>query len=310
MRHAHWIAYGFISCTLLGAAPAALATVNAANINLPTATPASPNANDHAKNVANLEISKRRQALAREAVLANDDMLHAIFFLEKKDSRQAFKMLEDADGKLGVLLARDPQLKLAAIDVRSHMDDMEASPKLIDKAVREARTALDHGQIQIARARLSTLESEIHIDTDYLPMEIYPATIKQASKEIQQSRLSDAEATLADALGSIVTVEDVIPLPPIKAEGDVLKAEQLLKHGKAKSEALSLLDSADTHLANAKALGYGDYQGIRDEIASIKSRMGAGIAKPDLFARIKNLFHDTRQSITAGMGDSGDIRTR
>ena len=101
-----------------------------------------------------------------------------------------------------------------------------------------------------------------------------------------------AEAILADALGSIVTDEDVIPVPPIKAESDVIDAEQLYTKDKVKNKdkVLSLLTSADAHLANAKALGYGEYQVIRDEIVSLKSKLD--LLKPDLFERIKNLFHE------------------
>jgi len=151
--------------------------------------------------------------------------------------------------------------------------------------------ALDNGQIQSARTLLSHMTSEMHISTDYLPLEIYPDAIKRASTAIQEAKPIVAEAILADAMGSIVTDEDVIPLPPMKAEGDVLEAEELYTKDKVKNKAkvLSLLNSADVHLANAKILGYGEHQEIRDEIASIKSKLD--MANPDLFERIKNLFH-------------------
>ena len=199
-------------------------------------------------------------------------------------------MLEKADGQLSVLLARDPKLKFAAIEVRASIYDLEDSPDSIHKVVNEARSALDKGQIQAARAILSPMTSEMRIYTDYLPLEIYPDAIKRASTAIQESKPIVAETILADALGSIVTDEDVIPLPPMKAEGDVIEAEELYTKDKIKNKdkVLSLLNSADVHLANAKALGYGEYQGIRDEIASIKSKLE--LAKPDLFEQIKNLF--------------------
>lgn len=253
-------------------------------------TPAVAAKDERVKKAGSHEIGQRRQSLNKEAILARDEVLHAIIYLDKKDTKEAFKMLEKADGQLSVLLARDPKLKFAAIDVRASIYDLEDSPDSIRKVVNEARSALDKGQIQAARAILLPMTSEMRIYTDYLPLEIYPDAIKRASTAIQESKPIVAEAILADALGSIVTDEDVMPLPPMKAEGDVIEAEELYTKDKIKNKdkVLSLLNSADVHLANAKALGYGEYQGIRDEIAAIKSKLE--LAKPDLFEQIKNLF--------------------
>ena len=254
-------------------------------------TPAAAAKDERVKKEGSHEIDRRRQSLDKEAILARDEVLHAIIYLEKNDTKEAFKMLEKADGQLGVLLARDPKLKFAAIDVRASIIDLEDSPDMNKKIVNDDKLALENGQIQSARTLLSHMTSEMHISTDFLPLEIYPDAIKRASKAIQESKPAVAEDILANALGSIVTDEDVIPLPPLKAEGDVLEAEELYTKDKVKNrdKVLSLLNSADVHLDNAKILGYGEHQEIRDEIASIKSKLD--IAKPDLFERIKNLFH-------------------
>ena len=243
------------------------------------------------KKAGSHEINQRRHSLNKEAILARDEILHALFCLDKKETKEAFKMLEKADGRLSVLLARDPKLKFEAIDVRARIYDLEDSSDTIQKLLKEAKFALDIGQVQKARDILSPLTSEMRISTDYLPMEIYPDAIKRASTAIQESKPEVAETILADALASIVTDEDIIPLPPMKAEGDVFDAEELYTKDKVKNKGkiLSLLNSADVHLANAKALGYGEYQDIRDEITSIKTKLD--MAKPDLFERIKSLFH-------------------
>jgi hypothetical protein len=286
------IFFGLISFTFLAAGCNVFAAGGAATPTAAAPTPAAAAKEEHVKSTASQEIGKRRQLLIKEAISANDEILHAIFSLEKKDTKEAFKMLEKADGQLSVLLARDPKLKLAPIDVRASTYDLENSPDTIQKIVKDAKLALDNGQIQSTRALLLPLTSEMRIYTDYLPLEIYPDAIKRASKAIQEAKPNTAEAILADALGSVVTTEDVIPLPPLKAEGDVLEAERLYNKDKVKNrnKVSSLLISADMHLANAKDLGYGEYQVIRDEITSIKSQLDAG--KPDLFGRIKILFHE------------------
>lgn len=252
--------------------------------------PATASTQDHVKNAASMEVARHRKMLVKEAVIANDEILHAIFYLEKKDTKRAFNMLGKADGQLNILLARDPKLKLAPIDVRASITDIDVSPEKIKKIVKDAKDALEGGHIQTARSILAPLASEMHIDTDYLPLETYPDAIKLASREIQASKFKEAEATLADALSSIVTSEEIIPLPPLKAQGDILEAEKLQKQGKGKQSVLSLLDNADKELEDAQALGYGSYQRLRKEIASIKNQVDGGSKKHDLFEHLKKRF--------------------
>ena len=287
------ISIGLISLTMLGTGFNVLAAETTGKPSASIPTPAVSNKDRHVKDRASQELAKRRQQLAKEAIIANDEILHSIFYLNKKNTRGAFKMLEKADGQLNILLARDPHLKLAPIGVRASISDLEASPQTIKKAVKDAESDLDKGKIQMARLILSPLTSEMHIQTDFVPLEVYPHAIKQASKEIQESKIKAAEATLADAMSSIVTNDEIIPLPPLKAEGDMIEAEQLLKKDKVKNKdaVLALLKSADTNLANANALGYGKHPDIEKEIASIKSKVEGGASTPGIFARVRNMFH-------------------
>lgn len=311
------IAIGLLALAILGNGPAGFAADSSetATATMSAPAPAAASKEEHVRSSASQMLNKRRRLLDKQAIAANDEIFHAIMDLQKKDSKGAFKELEKADGELNVIMARDPHLKMVAIDVRAGVVDnvraginsgvvnngavsnrVESSPGssfAIKRAVKDVQSMLDEGQIQSARVLLDTLVSEMRIYTDYLPLEFYPDAIKRASKQIQESKPQLAETTLADAMSSIVTTEEVIPLPPIKAEGDVLDAEKLLAKNevKNKDQALALLKSADDHLANAAALGYGKYQDIRDEIASIQSKIQGGTAKPDLFQRVKNLFH-------------------
>jgi hypothetical protein len=287
------ISIGLISIAMLGTGFSVLAEGETATPAAKIPTPAVADKDSHVKNSASQELAKRRQQLAKEAIIANDEILHSIFYLKKNNTRDAYKMLEKADGQLNILLARDPHLKLAPIGVRASISDLEASPQTIKKAVKDAESDLDKGKIQTARLMLSPLVSEMHIETDFVPLEIYPHAIKQASREIQESKIKAAEATLADAMSSIVTNDEIIPLPPLKAEGDMIEAEQLLNKDKVKNKdaVLALLKSADTNLANADALGYGKHPDIKKEIASIKSKVEGGASNPGLFARVRNMFH-------------------
>jgi hypothetical protein len=213
--------------------------------------------------------------------------------LEKNDKNAAFKVLTDASGKLDVVLARDPNLKLAAIDVHTYTTDLETSPKEINQVVNRAKEQLMEGHLQLGRALLSPLTSEIRILTDFLPMDTYPSAIKLASKEIQDGKPNEAAQLLSDTLSSIVTTEEIIPLPPIKAEADVLEAENLIKADKLKhrNQALALLDQANQQLEFGRLLGYGDYKVLKNEIAVVQTKINGGSSNTDVFARLEMLFH-------------------
>jgi hypothetical protein len=292
------ISIGLISIAMLGTGFSVLAAEESATPAAKLPTPAVTNQDSHIKSNADQALAKRRKQLAKEAIIANGEIQRSIFDLEKKDARGAYKMLAKADGQLNILLARDPHLKLAPIDVRASISDLETSPDIIKKTVKDAESALDNGNIQTARLMLSPLVSEMHIETDFVPLEIYPHAIKQASKEIQESKIKEAEVTLADAMSSIVTNDEIIPLPPLKAEGDMIEAQQLLNKDKVKNKdaVLALLKSADTNLANSDALGYGKHPDIEKELASIKSKIEGGKSNPGLFARIRNMFHKITHS--------------
>lgn len=264
----------------------------APKVHHPAPSPAVASGHKHVKNAASRAVARRRKHLAREAVIANSEIIRAIGYLKHKDTRHAFRMLTKADGQLSVLLARDPKLKMAPIDVRVNLIDIELKPAKIKQAVKAAKLALAKNDIQDARELLGPLASEMHVDTDYLPLDTYPKAIKLASKQIQAHKLKAAEGTLEDALSSIVTSEDIVPLPPLVAEGDLLQAKKMLKKHphKDKKKVMKLLNGADTQLADAEALGYGSYQLIHKEIASIKHKVAAGGSKPDMFDRVEKML--------------------
>lgn len=234
-------------------------------------------------------VRAHRQKLVQEAVVAQREIVAALVALDRKDSKSAFKDLTRAAGKLDVVLARDPKLKLAPIDVRASVIDQESTPDTIARVVKDAKAALDSGKIQEARTLLTAMTSEMRVSTDYLPLEIYPQAIKLASQQIQHNHLSAASATLAGALSSVVTGEEIVPLAPIKAQADVDHAVNLFSADKTKNRdhVLALLDEASTDLKAGTELGYGKYSEIQKEIATVRDEVGAGHAKLSVFAKLK-----------------------
>lgn len=249
--------------------------------------------NKSASQKAAAELSKRRETLVNEAMAANGEILQAIDSLKKSDKAAAFKSLTDASGKLDVVLARAPGLKLAPINLRTDIADIVVSPDEVRRVVAQAKSQLDEGRVQAVRSLLRPLTSEIRVLTDSLPLETYPAAIKLASKEIQNGNLMAAERTLYNALSTIVTNEEIIPLPPVKAEEDVLQAERLIQKDKSKNQdqALALLAQAKQQLELGKLLGYSDYKELRSEVDSVRGKIKNRSPDASLFGRLKALFH-------------------
>ncbi len=269
------------------------------------ATPAQPkpSASPHERSSVNREAAaallRERQTLVREAMVANEDMLMAIVSLEHQDKDAAYKALSDASGKLDVVLARDPHMKLVPISARLTTEDLESGPKAVKESLSQAKKQLSDGHVQVAKSLLRPLTSEIRTSIEYLPMDSYPAAIKQASQDIQAGHLNEAAALLADTLRAIVTKETIYPLPPLKAEADVQEAEALIKADpkKNQAQATDLLNQAGQQLEVGKLLGYGDYKDITKEIASVQQKLHGGSADTGLFARLKSLLHEARTKL-------------
>lgn len=293
----HVLLRGFIGLFLLATAtdPALAADPSQA----PAAVAGSPQERDNVNQEAAAALVKERQALVREAMTANEDMLLAIVGLEHGDQDIAYKALADASGKLDVVLARDPAMKRVPISVRATTRDLESGPKSVGKALTDAKEQLSKGNVQAAKSLLQPLTSEIRITTESLPMDTYPAAIKQATQQIQAGKGDDAARLLANTLTSIVTTERVIPLPPLKAEADVQEAEALIKADPVKNrpQALDLVNQARRQLEVGKLLGYGEYKDVKQELAAVQDKLNGGSSDSGLFARLKKLLHEARSKL-------------
>lgn len=242
---------------------------------------------------------KERQHLAREAVEAQEAMLTAVYQLANHDKEGAYKSLTTASGKLDVLLARDPHLSMLPVDVRASTTDLKADPKTVKETLSQARAKLSAGKIQEVRTMLEPLSSEIRISTDYMPMDTYPKAIKEATRDTQAGNTDAAAQLLADTLSTLVTRVKVIPLPPLKAETDVMEAESLFQADpvKNKQAALNLLTQASQQLEVGNLLGYGDFKTVKQEMDSVKHKVQGGSADNGLFGRLKSLLKEARSKI-------------
>lgn len=96
--------------------------------------------------------SEKRKQIIADAGTAIEETERALQALEDKDTQAALEALETATGKLELILARDPALGLAPIDVEVTTHDLLAEPDTVKAMIHDAEEYLEDGEIQRAPA--------------------------------------------------------------------------------------------------------------------------------------------------------------
>jgi hypothetical protein len=237
---------------------------------------------------------KRRKIIA-EATAAVAQTKTALKALEDKKTDEALQALEVATGKLELILARDPKLALAPVDVDVETYDLLASLDTIKAVIKEAEDYLEEGEIQMARPLVANLSSEIVIQTTSIPLGTYPAAIKAITPLIDEGRIDEAQTGLQAALNTLVVTEDIIPLPMLRAEQLLKNAEALAENeertNKDKEALADLLKEARTQLKMAELLGYGakeSFKPMYEQLDQIESRTAGGKSGKGWFDKIRD----------------------
>ncbi len=238
--------------------------------------------------------AEERQKIVSEAVEAVADTEKALLALDANKKDEALKLLEKVTGKLEIILAREPDLALAPIDISEVSYDLYADLDTIKKAIKEADDALDDGEVQKARHLIAGLASEIIIRTTSLPMVSYPAAIQAIVPLIDQGKIDEAKFALVELLNTLVVTEEIIPLPLLRAELLLAEAEILSEKEKRSEDEnktlKGILDAAHHQLRMAELLGYGkksDFKAMYDQIDEIKDKSSGGKSGKGWFDKIK-----------------------
>ncbi len=247
-----------------------------------------------AKSQAGNVMRQQRNTVIAEAVSALAQTKDALRALNQNEPKEALAALERASGKLNIVLAREPELALAPVDVTMTTYDVYTTLDAINKAKERAEDYLDAGEVQKARALLSDLASEIVISVVNIPLKTYPNAIAAVAPLIDRGKIDEAKAKLQAALNTLVVINHVIPLPLVRAEGHLKKAEALTqKKGRTKEEnkrLARLLAGARHQVQLAGALGYGnpqDYEKLYSELDNIEDKTSLGKSGTGFFDRIE-----------------------
>ncbi len=219
-----------------------------------------------------------------------------IDLIKQDKTKEAEDLLAKIVGQLEVLIAKDPQLALIPVDVQYETRDLIADIPAVYAAVESAQKAMDEGYYQLARKILSDLASEIVIKTTYLPLATYPDAIKLAVNLMSQGKKDEAIVVLAQALNTLLVVDQHIPLPVLRAE-EYIKAAALIMESDDKDKAeiaLNYLDNADYQLKLAEALGYGKRDKEYKELAEAIEALKKAIKEKK---ETKSLFDDLKKKI-------------
>jgi hypothetical protein len=222
-------------------------------------------------------LEEKRLQVAKEAREAIVGTQNALLELENNEPTKARSQLQDVSGKLDILLAKYPDLKLIPADVSADVYELDDSLEQVKKLVKEADDLLDDNKIQDARQILNGLISEIRITTVNIPLGTFPSAIKDAVAQIDAKKPEAAKTALLNVLGLLVNTTEIYPLPVLEAESLMTAASELehksnLSKEDSRKEILKLTHSAKEKLKLAEMLGYGtdaDYKVLYDSIDEI-----------------------------------------
>jgi hypothetical protein len=234
--------------------------------------------------------NEAKQALDQGAIAAVSETEGAIKFISENKKDEALAAIEQATGKINILLARNPASALIPVDAEVvAIDTAPTDPKAIDQIVQLATIATARRELPAARTLLASVISELRIRTTNLPLATYPAALQQAAKLLDQGKNQDAGNVLLTALNTLEVVDHVIPIPLILAQAAIEAAKSQRQN---KDAALTLLQAAKNELNRSRQLGYlandPEYKGLDTEISSLESAIKGTGDTSSLFSHLRD----------------------
>ncbi len=221
----------------------------------------------------------------------------AIKALADDKNDEAIAAIERAVGKLEVTLTHNPDLALVPVDVQTTVLDSAMTPEQINATKRAALRLMKNHQLQQARMLITPLASEVDIDVTYIPLGTYPLALKSAAALIKDGKVEDAKTVLGNALATLVVLQEVQPLPMLRAAvliGEAAKlSEKADRTDKENARLAKLLDALDVEIALGKALEYDTaevFEAFEDQMKDIRKKTKNGGSGEGFFTRLKEMF--------------------
>jgi hypothetical protein len=238
------------------------------------------------------------RTLDNEAIAAVQQTERALVAISEGRIGEALAAIEQATGKINVLLTRNPATAL--IPVNLQVSVIDTAPQRVEDIVilRDAAfVALEINDLPAARTLLDSLRSEIRVRIYHLPLATYPVALQEAARLLDQNKTDEAGAILLAALNTLAIVDHVTALPLLLAREAINAAQRLAQE--SREVARNILEVADHEVERAMELGYtaqnSDYAALRDEIKNLRKQLKAEGDTTSLFTRLKEKFASMTQ---------------
>lgn len=241
-----------------------------------------------------LESHKERMREAPKNVVdAFRYTLKAVVAMQDNNIEVAKESLNASAKLFSIALLDEPNLDLVPVADEVDASALDASPGQIDNILKNVQSKLSQHQTQSARVMLMPLVDQVSVTTEFLPMKLYPQAIEKSYKQLKAGQTDKALQTLENAFSVIVTQNEILPLPLIRADSYSEAASKLSL--KERKKALILLNMAQRELKKAILLGYAgqdssDYKEIQNKIDAVKSTINKGEKSKSVFSELKNEF--------------------
>ena len=234
--------------------------------------------------VTKAEQKAQNTELIKEAVRAIKYSQDALLYLANNKIDKAKETLKKAVGELAVVLNTPNPPYLLPVDIQIEAYEFSGDVKKINTLKKEAKALLLSNKIPKVRNILNTLRSEIVVKTINLPLATYPAALNLAIKYLNENKIKEATEVLAMALSTLVEIDNIIPIPLIKAQALIEESSKT----KDQKQAIKYLQEAQNQLIIAKTLGYTSkssttYKMLKEKIEQIEKEIKKGKNTTSLF---------------------------
>lgn len=257
------------------------------------------NINEQAEKQRKDQAAVKRKKITQEATAALNETKTALEALGENKINDALAALERATGKLEIILAREPLLKLAPVSLTVKIQDLNRNLDEIKSMRVKIESLLFNNQIQDARKLLNTLASEMVIKMVNIPLGTFPLAMTSVAALTEKGDIKAAKDVLERALNTLIITQTVIPLPISNAQALLFEAEKIVNNTNRSAEENKrlelILKSARSELKFAEALGYGtkkDFKKLYEELDAIEGKTKGGKSGEGVFNTIKTYLSD------------------
>lgn len=232
-----------------------------------------------------------KKELDQDAQAAISQTRKAVNAIAQNKADEAISAIEQATGKINVLLARNPSTALIPVDLAVEViDTAPQDTRAILEIGQDASRALDDKNYPTARALLYRLMSEIRVRTFNLPLATYPDALKEAARLLDQKQPDQAKDVLLTGLNTLVVVDRVTPLPLLLARDAINQAQAKSQQDKNASQAL--LEIAKSQAERARELGYAgkdqEYAALNNQISTLEKQLKGSGDVTAAFSKLKD----------------------